>query len=508
MLQDFTLRGVALTDFRPREEALFDLTFQGGRLVRMRPLPSDASRHLFATPGFFDAHHHVLHHGLTAQRCNLSGCSSLREALDAIAAYRDAMGQSSRVIWAERWDESRWPEQRMPTREEIDQIAADRPVVMRRICGHIAIVNSLALEEARRHWPEAPADGCLTEDHAMGLARIWIPNRHELEEAFMVAQDDALAMGITRMGEMGAQGALDAYIALAKKDMLKVDIELTGNPREIERLVALREEGLFSQGRLHLGGVKAYADGSVGARTAALREPYRDRAHTGRLLLSDDELRGLMIRCREVGMRLLIHAIGDAAIDQIIRQVMQTREERGPGAPGWVRIEHAELLDDELLDRIAEAGIDLSLQPNFVDQWARPGGLYETALGEERTARMNPFRTIWDREIPMAFGSDGMPMNPAIGLRGAVQHPNAAARLTPAEALATYLGARAVPGRIWEQEDWWRIGQSGAVLYGHDPLDLANGELSRVPVLGVFWGGEWVLEPAAELFRSGVVHDG
>ena len=508
MLNDFTLRGVVLTDCSTREDGLFDLTFQGGRLVRIRPLPSGAARHLYVTPGFFDAHHHVLHHGLSAQRCNLSACTSLAEAFETLAAYCEKVGPSGRVIWAERWDESTWPEQRMPTRVEIDQIVADRPVVMRRICGHAAVVNSLALDEARRHWPDVPADGCLIEEHAMGLARIWIPNRHELEEAFMVAQEDALAMGITRMGEMGAQGALDAYLSLAKKGMLKVDIDLTANPREIDRMLALREEGLFSGARLRLGGIKVFTDGSVGARTAALREPYADQPHTGKLLLSDDELFGIMIRCRGVGMRVLIHAIGDAAIDQVICQVVRTNERVGPGVPGWARIEHAELLDDELLERVVAAGIDLSLQPTFVDQWGRPGGLYERALGAQRTARMNPFRAIWELEIPLVFGSDGMPMNPAIGLRGAVQHPNDAARLTPPEALATYLGARSVPGRVWEQEQWWRLGQSGAVLYGHDPLDLVTGDLSRVPVLGVFWGGEWVLEPSAELLRNGVVHDG
>ncbi|MCP4250810.1 MAG: amidohydrolase family protein, partial [bacterium] len=176
--------------------------------------------------------------------------------------------------------------------------------------------------------------------------------------------------------------------------------------------------------------------------------------------------------------------------------------------PGSVAIEHGELLDEDLLDRIRENAIGLSCQPNFVARWQQPGGLYDRALGSERVCRMNPFRAIHDRGIPMAFGSDGMPMDPALGLCGAVEHPMAGARLTSEEALTTYLGGRLAPAGVWEQEDWWTLGRNGAVLYDRDPLELARGDLSRVPVQGVLWGGDWVLEPPSELFRTGVLHVG
>jgi hypothetical protein len=190
----------------------------------------------------------------------------------------------------------------------------------------------------------------------------------------------------------------------------------------------------------------------------------------------------------------------------VLAQVERLAAAGGRSAAGRVRLEHAEMIDEGMLDRAGVLGIDLSLQPNFVTQWAGSGGLYETALGRERALAMNPFRSAWDRPGALVFGSDGMPMNPAVGLRGAVAHPQESQRLTPEQALSIYLGARAVPGALWQRDDWWQYGCSGAVLYGADPLELASGDLAGAPVLGVLWGGEWLIEPAADLHRSGVIH--
>lgn len=506
MVRDFTLRGVALQDLHRRETGLFDISFRHGRISHFQRLPDGAAHNLTLTPGFRDAHHHLLHMGLGPKRCDLSGSNSLDEALQILADYAGREQRSGAILWAEKWDESRWPEHRPPRREEIDRVVCDRPVVMRRICGHRAVLNSLAIEEASRHWGDLDPSGQVDEQQAMRLSGIWPATPEELEKALLVAQEAAIAMGITRVAEMGGRGAIDAYTALGKRGMLKIDIELYVGPEEMDRAVALRREGAFAHRRLRLGGIKIFADGSVGARTAALRKPYADVPHTGRLLYSDKEFFKLLDRCLCAELRVAVHAIGDAAIDQVLRQLKRLAETKGPGAPSRVTIEHAEILDEEMLDRVQELATGLSFQPNFIAQWAQPGGLYETALGQERLRWMNPFRSAWDREIPMAFGSDGMPMDPALGLQGATQHPVQEARLTAEEALSVYIGSRYVPGKLWDPQPWWQFGSDGAVLYSGDPLELAGGDLSRVPIVGVLWGGEWILEPPAEPFRSGVIH--
>ncbi len=505
MLRDFTLRSVTLRDLGRLDPRAVDLTFRQGRMTALRAAPEGHPGRIFLTPGFRDAHHHLLHHGLLARRCNLGGTTSLDEALSRLEAYAHDRADLP-VIWAERWDESRWSERRGPTREAIDRVIPDRPAILRRVCGHQAVLNTPALEEASRRWSDLDPDGRLTEWQAMGLAALWPTPTGELEEALMGAQDAAVAMGITRVSEMGSHRSLEIYSTLARREMLRVDMELFAGPDQIDALSELVATGVFGGRRLALGGIKLFADGSIGTRTAALREPYADGDQTGTLLYQDDALYEHLQRARNADLRVAIHAIGDAALDQVLRQLERLAAEQGMLTPGWARIEHAEMLDDRLLDRAAALDVTISLQPNFVAQWGDEGGLYETALGCARASRMNPFRQVWDRDFAMLFGSDGMPMDPALGLAGATQHPHEASRLTAEEALGVYFGGRAVPRGLWEPEDWWRHGTDGAVLYDGDPIGLTGGDLARVRVLGVLWGGEWVLEPPVELFRSGVIH--
>ncbi len=506
MITDFTLRGVILLDFDIRRSEPCDLIFRNGRLAHMRPLAGEGESRLFLTPGFWDAHHHLLHHGLSARRCDLSACASLEEALDRLSAYVRAQTTGECVVWAERWDESGWTEPRTPTRADIDRVVADRPVVMRRICGHCAVLNSRAIEDARRHWGTFDDSGSATEEQALGLSTVWPPSAQEREDALLRAQDAAIAMGITRVNEMGGPSAAETYTTIEQRGRLKIDVRLFLPPDQMERAVELRRQGTFDGPRLRLGGIKLYTDGSVGARTAALREPYVDRTTAGELRFGDADLLAVMRRCRQADLRIAIHAIGDAAIDQVLRLLEQLAGEEGALPPGWVTLEHAELVDEAMLDRAQVLRVGLSLQPNFVARWGGEGGLYEHALGRERARRANPYRDVWDRRIPMFFGSDGMPMDPALGLKGAVGHPRAEQRLTAEEALSVYVGGRAAPEGLWEEEAWWQLGSAGAVLYDRDPLELADGDLSRAPVLGVLWRGQWILEPPADLFRSGVIH--
>ncbi|MCK4305924.1 MAG: amidohydrolase family protein [Candidatus Eisenbacteria sp.] len=507
MLRDFTLRGVILQDFYRRDCGLFDLTFRQGRIAHFQHLPDGAQRNLYLTPGFQDAHNHLLHLGLARKRCDLSACTSLDEALQLLVEYRVHNQGLQSVLWAVNWDESGWSDRKAPTRAEIDHVVPDLPVVMRRVCGHRAVLNSRALEKASDHWDDLDPDGILTERQSMELSALWPPTQEELKAALLAAQDVAIAKGITRVSEMGSYGALDCYLAVAEKGLLKLDVNLYLPPDQLDRVQVLCRQDACSGSGLRVGGIKIFADGSVGARSAALRTPYADASHKGTLLYTDKALCELFERCLAADVCVSVHAIGDAAIDQILRQLEHLAAAGNGLGPGRVTIEHAEMIDDAMLERAQKLGVHLSLQPNFVARWQQPGGLYETALGSQRCRRMNPLRSVWDLEIPMVFGSDGMPMDPALGLHGAVSHPAEEERLTAQEALSVYLGARSRPaGSYWELEDWWVPGRADGVLYREDPLELTGGDLSRALVQGVLWRGQWVLEPPAELFRVGVVH--
>jgi predicted amidohydrolase YtcJ len=505
MTRDFTLRNGISPPPDRRESGLHDVVFRAGRLCGTRAAPAGGRARLFITPGFRDAHVHLLHLGMGRGRLDLSSSASLADALSSLAEFSKQRGKAD-VIWGVGWDETRWREQRPPVREEIDHWIPDQPVVMRRVCGHLAILNSCALSQAREHWSDISPSGRLVEEHAMKLASLWPDSPEEREEALLDAQKQAFRAGITRIAEMGSSGSAETYLSLFARGELRLHVDLFFGPAEMERAIELRDSGRFDRVNLRLGGIKIFADGSVGARTAAFLEPYADRQGRGSLLYPDHALYGLLERCLKNGLQVAIHAIGDAALRQVLRQMERLEAEHAQLRPGWVSLEHAELLTPGVLERIERLGVRLSVQPNFVAQWGHPGGLYDRALGQERWKRMNPFREIWQRDIAMVFGSDGMPMDPALGLHGAVHHPMPEFRLSPEEALAVYLGARGTPVGCWEPVDWWCEGCDGAVLYEKDPLLLVDGDIAAAPVVGVLWGGEWVIPPAEELWRSGVVH--
>lgn len=500
MSKDFTLRSVVLQDADHRADLLHDLIFRDGRLHCCLPAQDQSVPRLYATCGFHDAHVHLLHEGLVRIRCDFAPARSLAEALDLFSTYLRTLPPDQPVVWGERWDESAWPERRGPSSAEIDALEPNRPVILRRICGHRAVLNTKALMAAQAELGALDPNGQLVEEQAWGLSTLWPPSAAEQREALLNGQETALSMGITRVSEMGSTGALETYERLAADGRLKMDALVYVRPERLSEAARHR-----SQSGLSIGGVKIFTDGSIGARTAALREGYADRTGRGLLLVSDEELCALLQDCFERQLPVAIHAIGDAALEQVVSAFESVAGERLPLPMGWGSIEHAELLDDELLSRIKRLGVTLSMQPNFVAQWGQPGGLYQEALGPARFGRMNPFGEIRRRGIPLTFGSDCMPLDPALGLRGVVHHPNPAHRLPAGDALQVFLGSDQHHPAADSGRDWWQPGAGGLVLYTEDPVLLAEGDLNQAPVRGVLWRGEWVRSVDEELWQTGAI---
>ena len=204
-----------------------------------------------------------------------------------------------------------------------------------------------------------------------------------------------------------------------------------------EHLDAILETGLLTNHGSRLvrtGAIKAYADGSLGARTANLSTGYADGDGSGRWVLPPEALRGLVRRADRAGLQLAVHAIGDAAIGGVLEAL--TDEAAEPGRSRH-RIEHAELATDDQIDRLAELGVVTSVQPNFL-KWAGEGGLYDRRLGEGAGAETNRFRRMLDAGCRLAFGSDGMPLGPMFGIHRVVNAPVPEQRLTVGEALRAY----------------------------------------------------------------------
>lgn len=388
-------------------------------------------------PGFIDAHTHLVFAGLAKTRyLDLSGARSLDELLDQVRA---AVKGKSRDEWliGRRWDESRWPERRYVTRQDLDRVAPRVPVALFRVDGHLLSVNSRALESIElpeRFQEEADLErGLLREEAAWWFYDQIEPGLEAIEEAIQAAVKEAHALGITSAHEIVKPRYLRAYQHLHKRGELRLRVYANPRADSLDNLIHLGLETGLGDEWLRLGAIKVFADGSIGAGNAALREPYHDREERGKLNYTPEQLLKLVRTAHEHGWQVMTHAIGDRAI----RLVLETYRQAGVGPADRYRIEHFELPHDEDLQEAARMGIIASMQPNFV-KWAGPGGLYEARLGPERTERIGPHRLVLDAGIRVAFGSDCMPLGPLFGLHQAVNAPHPAQRLAVEEAIRCY----------------------------------------------------------------------
>ena len=385
-------------------------------------------------PGFFDAHTHFVRVGLEKTfYVELGTARSLAEAVERLHSAAGVRREG--WIIGRGWDESRWPEKRYLERADLDRAVPRQPCYAMRVDGHMLAANTLALARCTRPDGEfVDRDlGHLREDAAWELARAARPDRETLIEAVAAASRHAASLGVTAVGDMAGTGDLAAYQAACARGILKTRVFLYLPADDLPTLEALGIGRGFGPPLLTIQGVKAFADGSIGARTAALGAPYRDGKGTGQLLIERDVLARLWRRTSDAGLQLAVHAIGDRAIAEVLAAARLA----GVSPLDRHRIEHLELPTAAQLDEVSSLGLVASMQPNFL-QWSGPGGMYEERLGPERDALIDPHAWVSERGIPLALGSDGMPMGPLYGIGLALDPPHLSQKLALAEAIRAY----------------------------------------------------------------------
>lgn len=448
-------------------------------------------------PGFIDAHMHPLTMGLKALRLDFSQVDSLRGLLNEVqSAIRRRQLTANGWLIGYDWDESLFgDEKRYPTRWDLDKVASDVPVALRRIDGHLWVVNTKAMQTM-----DLPVDhpfvfktdgqpnGLLADDAIRFLKPFIEPTLAEKREALRLASAIALQHGVTTMADLYADFAL--YESAVKAGELTLRFVCCVPPATAHQL----GEPLpwqIDRERCSVQFVKFFLDGSLGARTAALRTPYADDPkETGRLLLRDRAIEGLLLEFNERGWHLAVHAIGDLAIDQAIEAFRFVRMEGKRFLRH--RLEHLELLRPEHLGWLKRLHLVASMQPNFVARWQRPKGLYEQRLGWERAKKMNPFGSVVRAGIPLAFGSDGMPFGPLYGIVGALAHPEPSERLTLRQALSAYTYGAAFACGIEGQVGTIAPGKlADLVVLSHLPADKNFvEEWQSIRIVAVFVGGK------------------
>jgi len=377
-------------------------------------------------PGLIDAHGHVMALGFTALQLDLTGTSSLAGLQARLKAYAKA-NPDSRWILGRGWNQELWPDKRFPTAADIDAIVSDRPVWLGRVDGHAGIANSAAMQAAGFALnTQAPTGGRIEHglfvDAAMSLieSKIPAPTAAEQDAALIAVQRMMLSNGLTAAADMGT--APDEWSAMeraGKAGTLNVRIlSYAGGIAGMRAINGGKPSDWLYGDRLHLGGVKLYADGALGSRGAWLKQPYADKPETrGLQFLTDDQILDQANAAASGGYQLAIHAIGDAANAQVI----STYEQLGKKYPGdrrW-RIEHFQIADPADIPRLKPAGIIASMQPTHQTSDRL---MAEARLGPNRLKGAYAWQTIEKLGVPLAFGSD-FPVespNPFPGLAAAV----------------------------------------------------------------------------------------
>ncbi|GAB4527712.1 MAG: amidohydrolase [Anaerolineae bacterium] len=422
--------------------------------------------HRRVLPGLTDSHIHFYEWALNRRGLSLSGTVSLADVRERV---RQAVAQAGRGRWilGQGWNQDTWPHPRLPDRADLDDVAPDNPVILWRVDLHLAWVNSLALQLAgiTADTPD-PDMGVIDRDEsgrptgilremAVNLVRRLVPQPTlaETEQAMQRAMADIHRLGLTGVHDMRIMGGADgppafrAWQRLRAEGKLNLRVWMMLPSERLDEVITLGLRTGFGDRYLRVGGIKLFADGATGPRTAWMLEPFAD-AGAGMPLTPMKEIARIIARAHQNGISTAIHAIGDRAVRELLdvfAEVLPRQE--GDGRPlSPHRIEHVQHSHPSDLKRLAPLGLVASAQPiHATDDM----NMVEQACGE-RAAWAYAFREMLSAGSVLAFGSD-CPVaspNPFWGIHAAVTRQRRdgtppggwypAQRLTVAEAVWGY----------------------------------------------------------------------
>ncbi|HEX4949011.1 MAG TPA: amidohydrolase [Blastocatellia bacterium] len=387
-------------------------------------------------PGFNDAHVHFFNGGAGLASVQLRDAKTPQEFANRIGAFA-AKIPPGRWILEGNWDHENWSPAKLPTRQLIDTVTPNNPVFVQRLDGHMALANSIALKLAgiTKATPDPPGGVIVRDeageptgvlkDAAMNAVQNVIPepSAAEITEAVKAALRYAAENGVTSVQDMSASpDVLSVYQQLLARDELTVRIYGHQPLASWQRLANVGVRAVFGSDKLKIGGLKGFADGSLGSTTAWFFAPYLDAPNTSGLasdeLVNEAQMQERIVKADRAGMQLAIHAIGDKANHRILAMFAEAAKQNGARDRRF-RIEHAQHLRPEEIKAFAAQKVIASMQPyHAIDdgRWA------ENRIGIERAKGTYAFRSLLDAGAILAFGSDWFValMEPLMGIYAAV----------------------------------------------------------------------------------------
>jgi len=443
-------------------------------------------------PGFNDAHVHFMSGGFQLSSVDLRDATTPQEFAERIRDFAAKLPEG-RWITGGDWDHERWPDAKLPAKELIDQYTPKTPVFVNRLDGHMALANSLALKLAGvTRETKDPDGGVIVRDPKTGeptgvlkdaaQSFVWKvfppPSFEQKLAAARAATNHAASVGVTSVQDMSAGADVGVYQSLLDRGELKNRIYAVWPLPSWDRLARTGVRAHFGSAMLRTGGLKGFADGSLGSTTALFFEPYNDAPNTSGIPGEEMFPAGAMLeRVRgadRAGLQVIIHAIGDRANDTILSIYEQVEKEDGDRDRRF-RIEHAQHLRVQDIPRFARDKVIASMQPyHAIDdgRWA------EKRIGHERAKTTYAFRSLLDSGATLAFGTDWTvaPLDPVLSIYAAVtrrtldgKNPNGwipEQKITVEEAVRAYT-----------------IGSAYAEFQEHEKGTIAPGKLADLVIL-------------------------
>jgi predicted amidohydrolase YtcJ len=365
----------------------------------------------FIYPGFIDAHAHFFNYGLGLQTANLVGTTSWEEILNKVQAF--AQEHTEGWLTGRGWDQNDWSIKEFPTREKLDLLFPDRPVILSRIDGHAAIANKKALELAGIKPGQSLVGGQvevkngeltgILVDNAVDLvaSRIPPPSIDQMKAALMAAQRNCFAVGLTTIDDCGVDYRTALLMdSLQKSRELKMRIfaMLSDDTKNYNFLF---KNGKIKTDRLNVRAFKVYADGALGSRGAALLKPYSDKpGWSGFLLSSQQHFDSVANIIARHGFQMCTHAIGDSGNRTILN--IYAKYLKGKNDRRW-RIEHAQVINPSDFHLFGQYNIIPSVQPTHATSdmyWAAD------RLGADRVKGAYAFRQLLNENGWIPLGTD------------------------------------------------------------------------------------------------------
>jgi len=456
-------------------------------------------------PGFIDAHCHFSSGGHSLTKLDLRNARTTEYIQEKIAGRIKELPEGELIAaYASYPNPGLFKGLGWPTKEILDEVSPNNPVIIQRRGGHAVWVNSVALEKSGiTKDTESPSGGEIVKDQETGeptgilkeaasnLLKVW--DKPKPKEDIERALEHAAKLGITGVQTGSYLKEIEIFKELNKEGKLTLRVSAWVPVQELDRAI---EQGImWGQGdeMVRVGLVKMFIDGTIGVRSALMFEPFAEEpGNTGLAQYEENEFYGLVEKAHKNGYQVGVHAIGDRAVHWVLNAFERAQNKHGKKGLRH-RVEHCTVVTFQDAERFGELGVVASMQPNITGS-----EIYRRVrLGKERARRVDMWRTLLNNGAVLAWGTDWpvSPLNPMENLYQLVTRYYKEERLTMAEAVKYYTFGSAYASHEEDIKGTLEKGKlADMVVLSRDLFTIPSREILRTEVLYTILGGKIIYQ--------------